>query len=391
MRKLVFAIICLLSMIPITTVNAVELPVLGKANKPLYYSVEEKETEDNKYSKVYSYSIIDDETFKILTEYNQDEEAFLKKYNITSYDIAMELVLSIGSDDNFKYDDNWDDNWSTFNDKELIYRIELSDSKIIKSEILNTDTWYDTYETLLESDPDIFKSDSTLIDFDNKSIYVKARYLVVYKDNEHNSHNYYTDFSDLGVYGKDSTFNEDDLVVNKLKAPVLNNLVFNEDELSIYYNITNDTEAFNLMLKSYFDDNYQYGNIIVEYRINDGDWQIGYMANPDWLFDGNRAISLEDDIKITDKVEIRCKYTYTYNGEEIKSDYSNIISNQVDTTNEEQLNNNQENVEKCLLNIPFCCTTFLGISICIWILIAIIIIIFTIVFIVIKNKKRRKK
>lgn len=44
----------------------------------------------------------------------------------------------------------------------------------------------------------------------------------------------------------------------------------------------------------------------------------------------------------------------------------------------------------CMLGLSLCCTTFLGISICIWILIAILIILLIIIFCVLKGKKKKE-
>lgn len=55
-----------------------------------------------------------------------------------------------------------------------------------------------------------------------------------------------------------------------------------------------------------------------------------------------------------------------------------------------ETNDENDNVEKqsCPLNIPLCCITFLGISLCIWIIIAILLIILVIVLISKKNSKK---
>lgn len=55
-----------------------------------------------------------------------------------------------------------------------------------------------------------------------------------------------------------------------------------------------------------------------------------------------------------------------------------------------ETNDENDNDEKksCPLNIPLCCITFLGISLCIWIIIAILLIILVIVLISKKNSKK---
>lgn len=55
-----------------------------------------------------------------------------------------------------------------------------------------------------------------------------------------------------------------------------------------------------------------------------------------------------------------------------------------------EINDENDNDEKksCPLNIPLCCITFLGISLCIWIIIAILLIILVIVLISKKNSKK---
>ena len=46
--------------------------------------------------------------------------------------------------------------------------------------------------------------------------------------------------------------------------------------------------------------------------------------------------------------------------------------------------------EACLLGLPLCCTTFLGLSLCIWILILILLILLIVIICVTKGKKKKE-
>ena len=72
-----------------------------------------------------------------------------------------------------------------------------------------------------------------------------------------------------------------------------------------------------------------------------------------------------------------------------KTSIKTVIAQEVTPTDEtpEVIAPSPEPVRTCMLGLSLCCTTFLGISICIWILIAVLIILLIIIVCVLKNKK----
>lgn len=73
----------------------------------------------------------------------------------------------------------------------------------------------------------------------------------------------------------------------------------------------------------------------------------------------------------------------------IKTD--DVVENEENTIENEETLLDTPNAEKaCMLGCSLCCTMFLGISICIWIIIVIILILLIVITCLIKSKKRKK-
>ena len=93
---------------------------------------------------------------------------------------------------------------------------------------------------------------------------------------------------------------------------------------------------------------------------------------------GNTGSELMIKSKIVDEKVIEQEDDLIEESEEPTTLNTTDTKEEIKTTGEEKT---------CVLGLSLCCTTFLGISLCIWILIAILIILLIIIICILKNKK----
>ena len=97
---------------------------------------------------------------------------------------------------------------------------------------------------------------------------------------------------------------------------------------------------------------------------------------------GNTGSELMIKSKIVDEKVIEQEEDSIEESEELTTQNTTDTKEEIKTTGEEKT---------CALGLSLCCTTFLGLSLCIWILIAILIILLIIIICLLKSKKKKEK
>lgn len=79
----------------------------------------------------------------------------------------------------------------------------------------------------------------------------------------------------------------------------------------------------------------------------------------------------------------------TYIGKTTTEDEPIVIATPEATPEVTEADNNENNEDKCLFGLSFCCTSLLGLSICVWVIIAIVVLL--LIIILCASKKGKKK
>lgn len=186
--------------------------------------------------------------------------------------------------------------------------------------------------------------DSTSLDY-SKELLLKSRYVLIDATNKIE----YLDWS------QEERISE--ITLDNLPVPIIKDLDLAKDE---YYEIDNILEIEMILnnYQKYYDATLTY---IVEYRINDGEWN---QENLDIT-----SLNL-DDIKF----EIRLKYKIN----DVESKWSNTL-----------VYEQHPEVKTCLFDSDLCCKQILNVSLCIWLLMLFALIV--LILIIFENIHKRKK
>ena len=257
-----------------------------------------------------------------------------EKYGISNYQYYIQIDWSLDSQNDWQYHSNWDE-VKAGNEKysqgigeyiiEPVYGQTTENRKILQVNYGNTDVW----SSYISNDKiSVDDKGNKYIDYQEHTIYVRARFLVRYRPEGQSDWEYViSDWSPVVAYGKDSKPFE---IPTSLEAPVISDLqlteTFEGDPLATFH-ITNpqSVKDNSVGAQSIGDSLYMHAEV----SIGGGAWTSVQLSDRD-VSDGqiNAILTSAADVVTEDTyVQLRTRYEYhDGNGALIvSSDWSNVI------------------------------------------------------------------
>ncbi len=311
-----------------TSVSAAEADigtiVFPKPSTPNYMKFESDPTNEFASDALLIYNVTDRPVLEISAEYYADSDAFYEKYGLYSFNIGIQYDSSLDNLTSWKYNSEWDSQYNApgtgsaaaylWADEEMVESFYLADlylcgdgeltdlAAAISSKHHNDGTYeWDTY----------------YFDTENHSLNIRRRYYMEWEtaDNIGEIHSTYSEWSDIAVFGKNSTA----ITPTKptgYEAPTISDFRYAfPSEYSngqLYYKQTTPDSAYQANI--YYNitgDGYYYG-LETQISVNGGAWQEYNTVDSggDWcLWDGIRYASYETpEVNPTDHIKLRIRF-----------------------------------------------------------------------------------
>ena len=344
---------------------------LETPEKPEYYQIKKGE-----WDALNLYSRTAPGLYSLILEKAADEESFNLKYDVKDFRAFMQYDFAFNGSEKWLYKSSWDQNDGDFGIYSKAQNPEISQNAV--NEFLFWESYHEELLPVFADVPNFIYKDSDdklRFNFDEASIAVRCRYLISWTDREDAPHYLYGPWSETGYIGKDASF-ELPAFDGVLPPPQLSSLRFTDNEVDFV--ITNSDKAYDMLLLTYFNSEYQLNSYETHYRVNGGDWRDFSVENASQFFDGRRHFTAES-LFDGDLLEIEARYIYSKNDEQKYSEWSEILSSEAEVSDEansgtENQAGKKSSIKKstCLFSASLCCYTFLGISSCVWIIIVLL-------------------
>lgn len=344
------------------------------------------------------------EAYQKLSAENPEVDPFEEKYKATAFTRGYQIDAKFDGGawlstkgDWDAYEPNYGDNMESYN---LTFLLEQTINSDDSSTLQNTTQSWLTY--MDESNPvnDFLKpyiknvgtKDEPVWNFNLKdhTIAFRIRFFTKYEENAYSEEAKQTillsPWSDETSIGKDGK-QEELTMPEKIDPPILSDFsivtIDNNLDGQCYFTIPASlyqAEKYRLIMEAF-----EPYSIEVQFKVNDGDWVEGGLANAAWMTNGYRSIGA-GDILSSDKNDIQVRARIHDNTTDENTEWSNIVGTkavekQLDTVSESEDNGNLTSEKtKCKL-CGICPVQPLGICLFVWIGIALVIIILLIVII----------
>ena len=416
--SVLLSLLLLLSLFSVTAfaaeendISKIELPA---PKAPNYFVYTDGNATEGHHDHLRMIMVADPEVALLAAEHDRDNEAFLQKYGLYSFNIVMQYDVSLDGETSWQYTSEWDSQYNVGSYGEGFQSVSLRSELMEDFEFF----WLTYYEgpdsdTFVPYKPAIltekftgdgYEQDIYSFDVENHSLYIRCRYYMEWEtfDAEKNEigekQSKFSDWSESAVFGKNSTQIIPDEPTT-YAAPVISDMkiVLSEGDENSHIEYAQTTPESVWMTGVYYlmKEEGQFDGLETQVSIDGGEW-IEFSTADSWgdwcLWNGSRG-AYNDDVPIEENsgVKLRIRFTGTHG----PSEWSNVLELNGGGTQENPGETNKAPEEKPPVDekdkCSLCgfCPVPLGLCIFIWIAIAIVVILVIVIIIVTLTKKKK--